>query len=122
MFGFAIYGGSGGGLPAGSDFFDALDSAGSFGVMDQNPSDPNYNYYTNAGLYTAAYPVTTNYTVTSYTYYYDTNLVLTNIASFPVTTSVTFTSSLPTYVVTVPATRPIFMLTIIGLIISSPIT
>jgi hypothetical protein len=35
--------------PAGSDFFDAMDSAGSFGVKDQDPADPNYGYFTNAG-------------------------------------------------------------------------
>jgi Chitobiase/beta-hexosaminidase C-terminal domain len=32
----------------GSDFFDAMDSCGNLGVLDTNPSDPNYNYYTNA--------------------------------------------------------------------------
>ncbi len=32
----------------GSDFFDAMDSCGNLGVLDTNPADPNYNYYTNA--------------------------------------------------------------------------
>ena len=36
----------------GSDFFDAMDSAGSLGVKDQDPADPNYGYFTNAGTLT----------------------------------------------------------------------
>jgi hypothetical protein len=31
----------------GSDFFDAMDSCGNLGVLDTDPADPNYNYYTN---------------------------------------------------------------------------
>ncbi len=32
----------------GSDFFDGMDSCGSVGVLDANPADANYNFYTNA--------------------------------------------------------------------------
>ena len=34
--------------PAGSDFFDAMDSCGSYGAYDGDASDSNYSYYTNA--------------------------------------------------------------------------
>ncbi len=33
----------------GSDFCDAMNSSGAFGVLDSNPSDQFYGYYTNAG-------------------------------------------------------------------------
>jgi hypothetical protein len=36
----------------GSDFFDAMDSCGSFGALDTNPADSNYGYFTNAGTLT----------------------------------------------------------------------
>ena len=32
-----------------SDLYDAMDSCGQLGSLDQNPSDANYGYYTNAG-------------------------------------------------------------------------
>ena len=38
--------------PAGSDFFDGMDSCGNIGVLDTDPADVNYNYYTNS--YSAA--------------------------------------------------------------------
>jgi len=34
--------------PAGSDFFDAMDSCGNIGVLDNDSGDPNYGIYTNA--------------------------------------------------------------------------
>jgi hypothetical protein len=33
----------------GSDFLDAMDSSGSIGTLDSNPSDPNNGFYTNNG-------------------------------------------------------------------------
>ena len=33
--------------PAGSDFFDGMDSCGNIGVLDNNAADPNFGYYTN---------------------------------------------------------------------------
>lgn len=60
--------------PAGSDFLDAMDSSGNIGVVDKNTNDINYGYYTNAGSFTAAYPVTVSYSVTNFTYTYDTNI------------------------------------------------
>jgi len=38
-----------------SDFFDAMDSCGGLGVLDQNAADANFGYYTNAGAYTNIY-------------------------------------------------------------------
>jgi len=34
--------------PQGSDFYDAMDSSGSYGAVDNNGADANYGYYTNA--------------------------------------------------------------------------
>ena len=60
--------------PPASDFFDAMDSSGNIGMIDGNPSDVNYGYYTNAGSFTAANPITVSYSVTNFTYTYDTNI------------------------------------------------
>jgi hypothetical protein len=38
----------------GSDFQDAMNSSGTFGVLDSNPSDQFYGFYTNAGPITPA--------------------------------------------------------------------
>ncbi len=40
--------------PPGSDFFDAMDSAGGLGALDSDPTSAFYNYWTNAGTLTAA--------------------------------------------------------------------
>ena len=61
--------------PPGSDFFDAMDSCGNLGVLDTDPADPNNGYYTN----TATYPNPYYYSVTNYTYYFDTNNAVTNV-------------------------------------------
>ena len=69
--------------PAGSDFFDAMDSCGDTGSLDQNPADANFGCYTNAAVY--PYPFT--YTLNNYTYTYDinTNLISTVIDPFSIT-------------------------------------
>jgi hypothetical protein len=56
VFGFAVYGG-GGGFPSDSDLFDAMDSCGNIGVLDNDPTDANYGYYTNAGAYSNTYSI-----------------------------------------------------------------
>ncbi|MGA3268343.1 MAG: hypothetical protein ABSE16_16150 [Verrucomicrobiota bacterium] len=61
--------------PPGSDFFDAMDSCGNIGILDSNPADPNNGYYTN----TATFPDPYYYTVTNYTYIFNTNNVATNM-------------------------------------------
>lgn len=38
----------------GSDFVDAMNSSGAYGILDNNPSDEFYGYYTNAGALTQA--------------------------------------------------------------------
>jgi hypothetical protein len=40
--------------PQGSDFNDAMNSSGTFGILDNNPSDQFYGFYTNAGPLTFA--------------------------------------------------------------------
>ena len=60
VFGFAVYGG-GGGFPSDSDLFDAMDSSGNIGVLDADPADANYGYYTNAGAYTDIYSINNLY-------------------------------------------------------------
>jgi hypothetical protein len=60
----------------GSDFFDAMDSCGNIGVLDTNPSDPNYGYYTNVN----GFPKTFDYTITNYICFLNTNNVVTNTA------------------------------------------
>ena len=64
-----------------SDFFDGMDSCGNYGVLDSNPADANYGYYTNVNKY----PTTFSYTVTNTTIVYDTNSVpiKTNVITFP---------------------------------------
>jgi sugar lactone lactonase YvrE len=37
--------------PPGSDFFDGMDSAGSYGYLDSDSADANYGYYTNANVF-----------------------------------------------------------------------
>jgi hypothetical protein len=56
-----------------SDFFDAMDSCGNYGVLDSNPADPNYGYYTNAATYPLNNPFV--YSITNYTVILDTNKV-----------------------------------------------
>jgi hypothetical protein len=63
--------------PYDSDFFDAMDSCGNYGVLDSNPGDPNYGYYTNA----ATFPSPFFYTITNYTFILNTNNVATNTVS-----------------------------------------
>lgn len=53
----------------GSDFFDAMDSCGNYGVLDTDPADPNDNYYTNTFTFPSPYV----YQVTNYTYVIGTN-------------------------------------------------
>ena len=69
--------------PAGSDFFDAMDSCGNIGSLDQNSADANFGCYTNA----AKYPYPFTYALDNYTYTYDshTNLISTVIAPFSIT-------------------------------------
>ena len=43
--------------PSDTDFFDAADSCGNIGVLDTNPADVNYGYYTNAGAYSNTYSI-----------------------------------------------------------------
>ena len=70
--------------PAGSDFFDAMDSCGNIGINNGS------GVYLNAGAYTATYPTTVDYFTTNYTYTYDTNNVVTNtVASAPIPGTVT---------------------------------
>jgi sugar lactone lactonase YvrE len=88
--------------PPGSDFFDAMDSCGSLGVADSNPSEVNYGYFTNAGTYGAAYPTTANYTVDSYTIYYDTNNVPTNTIVWHHSGSTTYSGNSPYFIVNAP--------------------
>lgn len=43
-----------GGYSSVSDMYDAMDSCGRLGYLDQNPADRNYGFYTNAGALTLA--------------------------------------------------------------------
>ena len=45
--------------PPGSDFFDGMDSCGSYGALDGDGTDPNHGYYTNSNA---------SFTSTSQTY------------------------------------------------------
>ncbi len=56
-----------------SDFFDAMDSCGNYGVIDSDPADANFGYYTNVATFPWNNPF--SYTITNYTYLYDTNNV-----------------------------------------------
>jgi hypothetical protein len=97
--------------PPGSDFFDAMDSCGNYGVLDTDTNDANNGYYTN----TVTYPYAITYTATNFTYNIDTNdnytatnqtyvtnsaeILLTTV-SYTVTSYTTYIQQLPT----VPAT------------------
>ena len=59
--------------PYGSDFFDAMDSCGNIGVLDSNPADANYGYYTNTATFPTQQPGPFYYWVTNYTVIMDTN-------------------------------------------------
>jgi len=50
-----------------------MDSCGNYGVLDSNPADPNYGYYTNAATYPLNNPFV--YSITNYTVILDTNNV-----------------------------------------------
>ena len=72
--------------PPGSDFFDAMDSCGNYGVLDAGPKDVNYGYYTNA----SNYPYSLTNTPINYTIYVDTN----GVQSAPIPMGVTTNISL----------------------------
>jgi hypothetical protein len=76
--------------PYGSDFFDAMDSCGNIGVLDSNPADANYGYYTN----TAEFPNPFVYSVTNYIVIENTN------NSPPITNSTTMILWQPLYLTT----------------------
>jgi hypothetical protein len=46
--------------PAGSDFFDTMDSSGNLGALDSNGADPNFGYYTNSNPNSTPGNVTVN--------------------------------------------------------------
>jgi hypothetical protein len=62
-----------------SDFFDGMDSCGNIGVVDSNPADVNYGYYTN----TFTFPNPFYYWITNTTIIYDTNSVPISTNSSP---------------------------------------
>jgi hypothetical protein len=64
-----------------SDFFDGMDSCGNIGVIDSNPADANYGYYTNTDTFPTRPPVF-SYWITYTAITYDTN-------SVPISTNVT---------------------------------
>ena len=57
-----------------SDFFDGMDSCGNYGVVDSNPADANYGYYTNVATFpTQNPPGPFYYWITKTEITYDTN-------------------------------------------------
>ncbi len=107
--------------PLGSDFFDAMDSCGNIGVIDNNPSDPNYGYYTN----TVTYPYFITDTVTNYTINVDTNGVQSAAiptSSYPVTSKILLTTvTYPityynTYIQQLPTVPPTYTTNTVGVI------
>ena len=62
-----------------SDFFDGMDSCGNYGVVDSNPADANYGYYTNVDKF----PNPFNYWTTNLTITFDINNVPISTNSSP---------------------------------------
>jgi len=76
--------------PYKTDFYDAMDSCGNYGVLDTDPADANNGNYTNAATFPAPFPVS----VTNYTYTIDTNgaVISTNLNVVSVTSPVYLTT------------------------------
>jgi sugar lactone lactonase YvrE len=74
--------------PNNTDFYDAMDSSGNIGILDSNPADPNYGFYTNTAIYSANQSVPFTYTIVNTNYSIDTfgNTVAPPV---PVTVSIT---------------------------------